>query len=98
MVSWKIKKLKFSSFDIKRELLKNANGLDVFTEIRVDIPNGLKSRRYVDVGLVKGEQLIKGYQVGVSTKSGIPVIRERRALKDIAEAIGEGIVEFVKYK
>lgn len=84
--------------EIERELLKKADGLDVATEIRVYTPNGLKSKRFVDVGLVKGKELIKGYQVGVSTKSGIPVIRERRALKDIAEAIGEGIVEFVKYK
>ena len=64
-----------------------------------DTANGLKSRRFVDVGLVdKNKVLVKGYQVGVSTKKGLPVIRERRALKDIAEAIGEGIVEFIKYR
>lgn len=65
----------------------------------LDTANGLKSRRFVDVGLVdKNKVLVKGYQVGVSTKKGLPVIRERRALKDIAEAIGEGIVEFIKYR
>lgn len=65
----------------------------------VDTANGLKSRRFVDGGLVdKNKVLVKGYQVGVSTKKGLPVIRERRALKDIAEAIGEGIVEFIKYR
>ena len=64
-----------------------------------DTANGVKSRRFVDVGLVdKNKVLVKGYQVGVSTKKGLPVIRERRALKDIAEAIGEGIVEFIKYR
>ena len=65
----------------------------------VDTVNGLKSRRFVDVGLVnKNDVLVKGYQIGVSTKKGLPVIRERRALQDIAEAIGEGIVEFIKYR
>ena len=71
--------------------------MEVVKEFRVDTTNGLKSRRYVDVGLTKDGKLVKGYQVGVSTKSGAPVIRERRALKDIAEALGEEIVEFIKY-
>lgn len=66
-------------------------------EFRVDTPNGLKSRRYVDVGLAKNGKLVKCYQVGVTTKSGAPVIRERRAIKDIAEALGEEIIEFIKY-
>ena len=68
------------------------------TEFRVDTPNGLKSSRYVDVGVTKNGKLVKGYQVGVSTKSGIPVSRERKAMKDIAEALGEEIIEFIKYK
>lgn len=84
--------------DIATELSKNADGLEVVKEFRVDTPNGLKSRRYVDVGLVKDGKLVKGYQVGVTTKSGAPVIRERRAIKDIAEALGEEIIEFIKYR
>ena len=65
-------------------LSKNTNGLDVVIEFYVKTPNGLKNVRFVDVGLAKKEELIKGFQIGVSNKSGIPVIRERRALKDIA--------------
>lgn len=84
--------------DIATELSKNTDGLDVVKEFRVDTPNGIKSRIYVDVGLAKDGKLVKGYQVGVSTTKGTPVIREARALNDIANAIGEGIVEFIKYK
>ncbi len=85
--------------NIKDELSKNIDeGLEVVTEFRVDTPNGLKSSRYVDVAVTKNKELVKGYQVGVSTKSGIPVSRERKAMKDIAEALGEEIIEFIKYK
>ena len=88
--------------DMYKQLSNNtdglADGLEVVKEFGVDTVNGLKSRRYVDVAVHKDGVLIKGYQIGVSTKKGLPVIRERRALKDIAEAIGEGIVEFIKYR
>lgn len=84
--------------DIATELSKNTEGLDGVKEFRVDTPNRIKSRRYVDVSLAKNGKLVKGYQVGVLTTKGNPVIREARALNDIASAIGEGIVEFIKYK
>lgn len=84
--------------EISDVLSKNTNGLDVVIKFYVKTLNGLKNVRFVDVGLAKNEELIKGFQIGVSNKSGIHVIRERRALKDIAEALGEGIVEFIKYK
>ena len=84
--------------EIFDELVKNTDGLDAVKEFYVQTHNGLKRGRFVDVGLAKNKELIKGFQLGVSNKSGIPVIRERRALKDIAEALGEGIVEFIKYK
>lgn len=58
-----------------------------------------KSSRYIDVGVVDNEEnVIIGYQVGVGTKSGLPVAREVRALEDIANSIGEGKVIFVTYK
>ena len=84
--------------DLAKQLENNSDGLKVAREIRVDTPNGLKSHRYVDVGLMKNNKLVKGFQVGVSTTKGNPVIRERRALKDISDVIGEGIVEFIKYR
>lgn len=58
-----------------------------------------KSKRYIDIGLIDNEEnVIIGYQVGVGTKSGLPVAREVRALEDIAKSIGEGKVIFVTYK
>lgn len=58
-----------------------------------------KSKRYIDIGLIDNEEnVIIGYQVGVGTKSGLPVAREVRALEDIANSIGEGKVIFVTYK
>ena len=68
-------------------------------EIYVDTTGGYKSSRYIDVGLLDDEEnVIIGYQVGVGTKSGLPVAREVRALEDIAKSIGEGKVIFVTYK
>jgi hypothetical protein len=55
-------------------------------EVMVKTPEGEKKTRYLDVGATGGdpEVLIEGVQVGRTTKSGIPVARERRALDDIS--------------
>lgn len=65
---------------------KDAPGVDVKREVKVDTPNGSKGARYLDVGAVGGEpeRVIEGTQVGRTTKAGIPVSRERDALRDIA--------------
>ena len=41
-------------------LSKNTNGLDVVIKFYVKTLNGLKNVRFVDVGLAKNEELIKG--------------------------------------
>ena len=51
-------------------------------EVRIDISNGYKSRRYADFAVSKNNKTIY-VQVGKQTKSGMPVIRERRAISDI---------------
>ena len=74
-------------------------GYNIRTEIYVNTTGGYKSKRYIDIGVVDDEKnVIIGYQVGVGTKSGLPVAREVRALEDIANSIGEGKVIFVTYK
>ena len=74
-------------------------GYDIKKESYVDTTGGYKSKRYIDIGVVDDEKnVIIGYQVGVGTKSGLPVAREVRALEDIAKSIGEGKVIFVTYK
>ena len=69
-------------------------GYNIRTEIYVNTTGGYKSSRYID----DEKNVIIGYQVGVGTKSGLPVAREVRALEDIAKSIGEGKVIFVTYK
>ena len=85
--------------DIEKQLKNEYPGYDIRTEIYVKTPGGYKSKRYIDIGVVDDEKnVIIGYQVGVGTKSGLPVAREVRALEDIANSIGEGKVIFVTYK
>ncbi|MBI5876107.1 MAG: hypothetical protein HZB53_00530 [Chloroflexi bacterium] len=62
------------------------------TEYGVLTPNGIKSKRYVDVV----ELGVDGtpttfYQVGRQTQAGLPVSRERIAIADIKNALGSAI-------
>lgn len=77
------------------EYSKSVHGLTVETEMQVCTPGGYKERRYPDVSItVNGKAL--HIQVGVSTKGGLPVARERRAIEDLINA--GFMVLFVPYK
>jgi RHS repeat-associated protein len=72
---------------IARQIKKK--GMRAQREYMVRTPNGAKNYRYVDVvGLDKDDTIKQMYQVGLQTKKGIPVSRERVALDDIEEALG----------
>ena len=59
----------------------------------------MKFKRFVYVAVMDSNgKIIKGYQVGVSTKKGLPLFIERRDLSDHADALGDGIIEFISYK
>lgn len=68
-----------------------ARGLRPETEHMVETPKGSKSKRFVDVvGIDKKTGEVKEmHQVGVQTKKGQPVAREREALDDIQNAKGQ---------
>ncbi|MEF2175622.1 MAG: hypothetical protein V3575_04055 [Candidatus Absconditabacteria bacterium] len=67
-------------------------GDSAITEHGVDIKNGNKSKRYLDVYDPKSN---KGVQVGKQNKNGTPVARERKAIQDLES---EGInVDFIPY-
>lgn len=85
--------------ELREQLTNTYNGFDINTEVMVKTSKGMKSKRFVDIAVMDSDgKIIKGYQVGVSTKKGLPVIRERRALSDLADALGDGIIEFISYK
>jgi len=69
-------------------------GLGAKTEKRIILANG--DSRYVDVAGLSGLVVVELHQVGVQTQAGIPVKRERDAIKDIEEATGI-TVEFHAY-
>ena len=62
-----------------------SRGYDVIYELRVDTSGGYKNTRYVDVYATNGWDSL-GIQVGKSTKAGLPVSRERKALEDLRSA------------
>jgi len=71
-------------------------GKKVKYEKGVDLPNG--SKRYADLAVLDDdEKVIEYHQVGINTKKGKPVKRERDAIDDIEGATGIK-VEFHAYK
>jgi hypothetical protein len=68
-----------------------SRGLDARKEYEVKTPEGSKSKRFVDVaGIDEVTDSVKEmHQVGVQTKTGQPVAREKRALDDIEKATGK---------
>lgn len=62
-----------------------AKGYNVDYEYRVSIDGGYKRTRYIDI-FAHNDYESFGVQVGLTTKGGLPVIRERRALADLAKA------------
>ncbi|HYO55968.1 hypothetical protein [Archangium sp.] len=76
-----------------------ARGLNVRKEHMVPMPEGTKSKRFVDVvGVDPSTGDVKEmHQVGRQTKDAQPVARERKALDDIQKATGDR-PEFHPYK
>jgi hypothetical protein len=74
-------------------------GLEVVTELKVPIPGGQKSTRYVDVAGrdPATKEIVEMHQVGKQTKRGAPVSRERRAIEDIKKACRDQDVCFHPY-
>lgn len=68
-----------------------ARGLQPKTEHMIETPGGSKSKRFVDVVGTdkKTEEVKEMHQVGLQTKKGQPVARERQALDDIQNAEGK---------
>ncbi len=69
------------------------------TEVKYSTPNGQKTCRYADaVEFVNGE-IVKIYQVGRVTKSGLPVSRESVAIADIMNSPDYNgcPIEFIPY-
>ncbi len=77
--------------------IKN-RGLTPELEHKVATPGGDKGSRYVDV-VAKDKQgkVVESHQVGRQTKSGLPVSRERAAIRDIEKANGVK-VKFHRYE
>jgi RHS repeat-associated protein len=72
-----------------------ARGFKVDTEVYIPTPGGNKPNRYGDIVIRKGDSQIV-IQVGVSTKGGDPIARERRALEDLM--MNGWHVGFIPYK
>ena len=60
-------------------------------------PDGAKRGRFIDVAAVEDGVIIEGYQIGVLTKAGNAVSRERIALNDIEKALKRQVVKFIPY-
>jgi RHS repeat-associated protein len=67
-----------------------SRGMTVEREFMVKTPGGHKERRFVDVAGLDPDtgELVELHQVGVVTKRGLPVAREREALEDLERAMG----------
>ncbi len=72
----------------------NDPNVRVSKEVQVMTPNGEKGRRFIDAAAVDKTtgEVIEGIQVGRTIKSGVPIIRERRAMNDIIDAPGVRII------
>ena len=65
-------------------------------EVKIDTPNGRKSCRFADFSVTDGKTTWFG-QVGKALKTGLPCARERQAIEDILEALGDVIIIFFPY-
>ena len=72
-------------------------GLDTATEYKFDTYGGYKNSRYADAVGIKDGKIVEIHQVGVSTKRGLPVSRERKAISDIENSTGINVT-FHSYK
>ena len=79
------------------EGLKAEGFTQIRNEVKVNTPNGSKTRRFVDVeGTNPITKEVRQVQVGKQNQNGTPVSRERKALDDIEQATGTR-PEFVPY-
>ena len=69
-------------------------GFQVQAEFKIDTPNGAKLYRFADVVAIDifTGLLVEIHQIGVSTKKGLPVSRERKAIQDIEIATGQKVI------
>ena len=65
-------------------------------EVKIPTPKGRKSCRFADFSVKEGGTTWYG-QVGRILKSGLPCARERQAMADILEALGDVIIKFFPY-
>ena len=79
-----------------------SRGLKPITEWGFETNGGYKNRRFADVIAFdeKSQKVVEIHQVGVQTKGGLPVARERKAIADIEQygKIGDIKVQFHAYK
>jgi len=69
-----------------------SRGLRVKQEHQVKTPEGEKGSRYVDVvGKDADGNVVEMHQIGRQTRSGAPVAREARAIRDIEHATGQNV-------
>ena len=71
-------------------------GFKAQTEFKIDTPGGVKLYRFADVVAIDVFTclIVEIHQVGVSTKKGLPVSRERKAIRDIEIATGQKVIIF----
>ena len=64
------------------------------TEFKIDTPDGVKLYRFADVVAIDifTGLFVEIHQVGVSTKKGLPVSREKKAIRDIEIATGQRVI------
>jgi hypothetical protein len=75
---------------------------DTSQEVKVMAPGGFKPYRFADLGIYDPEskELVGLIQVGKTTSSGIPVMRETQAISDIwtSTDLAPGVwIEFAPY-
>jgi RHS repeat-associated protein len=71
-------------------------GYETQREVKVETPDGEKTKRYIDVQGTKPTGEVKSVQVGKQNKDGTPVSRETKAMDDIEQATGQR-PDFVPY-
>ena len=85
------------TIDKEEAKMKKEGYTETKREVKVETPNGEKSKRFVDVeGKNPKTGEVKQVQVGKQNKNGTPVARERRAIDDIHQATGKK-PEFAPY-
>ncbi|HRG76252.1 MAG TPA: hypothetical protein PLX69_16955 [Leptospiraceae bacterium] len=80
-----------------KEVAKEVDSRDLFSDLenKIDLSNG--SRRFIDVaGLDDNRNIVELHQIGKQTKKGLPVKRERDVIEEVSKETGIE-VEFHPY-